>query len=45
MKNEKCSVKSQIEEPNELGIQQIYHPRKVDEKGNPMKPKSSHLEL
>ena len=45
MKDEQSLVKRQIEESNELGIWWIYYPRKADEKRNPMKAKSSYLEL
>ena len=45
MKDEQSSVKRQIEGSNKLGIRWICYPRKADEKKNPMKPKSSDLEL
>ena len=45
MKDEQSSVKHQIEGSNELRIQWIYYPQKADENRNPMKLKSSDLEL
>ena len=45
MKDEQSLVKRKIEGTNELGIRWICYPQKADEKRNPMKPKSSDLEL
>ena len=45
MKDEQSLVKRRIGWSNELGIWLIYNSRKADEKRNPMKPKSSDLEL
>ena len=45
MKDEQSSVKHQIDGSNELGIRWTFYPQKADEKRNPMKPKSSDLEL
>ena len=45
LKDEQSSVKRQIEGSNELGIQWICYPRKAEEKGNPLQPELSDLEL
>ena len=45
MKDEQCLVKRQIEGSNELGIWWIFYPGKADEKMNPIKLKSSDVEL
>ena len=45
MKDEQSLVQRQIGGPNELIIWWIFYPQKADEKRNPMKPKSSDLEL